>query len=80
MSSFGNITINKQFIQYNINKINNEVKLIIDSCYEDTLQLIKENKMLISLIADYLIENETIETEELDYIFTQHQYPLKSAN
>lgn len=80
MSSFGNIAIKDQYIKYSIEKIDNEVKKIIDSCYGETLQIIEENKTIISEIAEYLIEHEIIEKENLELIFSKYKYPLKTAN
>ncbi|EOD00914.1 ATP-dependent zinc metalloprotease FtsH [Caldisalinibacter kiritimatiensis] len=80
MSALGNISINDQYIQYSIDKIENEIKKIVDTCYEEVLIIIKENQAVISEIADYLLEHEVIEKEELDLIFEKYKFPLETAN
>ncbi|MTI69772.1 MAG: ATP-dependent zinc metalloprotease FtsH [Firmicutes bacterium] len=72
MSSFGNITIKNQYIKYNINKIEREIKAIIDECFEKSLCLIRENKIILKEIANYLLEKETITGEELKEIVEKH--------
>ncbi|SCG82635.1 putative ATP-dependent peptidase [Proteiniborus sp. DW1] len=72
MSSLGNIAIKEQYIKYSFNKVDREIKKIINSCYEDALQLINLNKNILRIISEYLLENETMTGEELDYIFDQY--------
>ncbi|KPU26654.1 cell division protein FtsH [Caloranaerobacter sp. TR13] len=79
MSSLGNIAIKEQYIKYNIEKIEKEIKMIIDDCYKKTLDLIEENKIILIDIANYLLEYETIEGSELDNIFSKYKVPLKTA-
>lgn len=80
MSSLGNITIKEQYIKYRINEIENEIKKIIDDCYDETLKMVKENERIISSIAQYLMENETIDSEELDYFFNQGKLSLRPTS
>jgi len=47
-------------------EIDQEVRKIIDECYKETTKILKENKKLVMLIADALIERETITKEEID--------------
>lgn len=79
MSSLGNIAIKEQYIKYNIDKIEKEIRMIIDDCYKRTLELIEENKIILTDIANYLLEHETIEVNELDNIFSKYNTPLKTA-
>ncbi|AFS77922.1 ATP-dependent metalloprotease FtsH [Gottschalkia acidurici 9a] len=68
MSSIGNISIKKEHIEYSFKEIDREVKYIINSCFKETLTIIEQNKDLISRIADYLIQNETMTGDELDLL------------
>lgn len=79
MSSLGNIAIKEQYIKYNIDKIEKEIKMIIDDCYKRTIKLIKENKIILIDIANYLLEYETIENNELENIISKYETPIKSA-
>ncbi|MEC4559235.1 MAG: hypothetical protein U9532_03680, partial ['Conium maculatum' witches'-broom phytoplasma] len=48
--------------------IDSEIKLIIDDCHKQAMQIIKENKALLDKIANLLLEKETIKKEELDQL------------
>ena len=47
-------------------EIDQEVRNIIDECYRKTTKILKENKKLVMLISDTLMERETITKEEID--------------
>ena len=47
-------------------EIDNEVRKIIDACYKDATKILRENKKLVTLISDTLIEHETITKEEIE--------------
>ncbi len=49
-------------------EIDQEVRKIIDKQYEITQKIIKENRDLLDLIANSLIEKETLTKEEIDYL------------
>lgn len=50
-------------------EIDREVKKIIDSCYERTLNILKENLSKLHKIAETLMEKEKIEGQEFEEIF-----------
>lgn len=45
-----------------------EIKKIIDSCFERTKLLLKQNNLILDQIAEQLIKNETLTGEEVDLI------------
>jgi len=47
-------------------EIDQEVRKIIDECYKKTTKILKDNKKLVMLISDALIERETLTKEEID--------------
>lgn len=49
-------------------EIDQEMRKIIDECYKRTEKILKENKDLVKLIADSLLENETITREQIEYL------------
>lgn len=49
-------------------EIDQEQRKIIDECYKKTEKIMKENKDLLDLIANTLLEHETITKEEIDYL------------
>ncbi len=49
-------------------EIDKEMRRIIDSCHEKATKIMKENKKLLDLIANTLLEKETLTMEEIDYL------------
>lgn len=49
-------------------EIDQEQRKIIHECYEKAKKVIKENKKLLDLIANALLEHETITKEQIDYL------------
>ena len=56
-------------------EIDEEMRSIINNCYEKTKKIISENKDLLSLIANTLLEEETITKEEIDYLVEHGHLP-----
>lgn len=56
-------------------EIDEEMRSIINNCYEKTKKIISENKDLLSLIANTLLEEETITKEEIDFLVEQGHLP-----
>ena len=56
-------------------EIDEEMRSIINSCYEKTKKIITENKKLLSLIANTLLEEETITKEEIYYLVEHGHLP-----
>ena len=49
-------------------EIDQEQRKIINECYEITTKTISENKKLLDLIAESLLEHETLTKEQIDYL------------
>ncbi|MEN8189583.1 MAG: ATP-dependent zinc metalloprotease FtsH [Thermodesulfobacteriota bacterium] len=49
-------------------EIDNEIKRLIDQCYQETEQLLRNNSKFIHKLAEVLLINETIDTEEIDIV------------
>ena len=58
-------------------EIDEEMRSIINNCYNKTKKIITENKDLLSLIANTLLEEETITKEEIDYLVENGHLPEK---
>ena len=56
-------------------EIDEEMRSIINNCYEKTTKIIKENKKLLELIANTLLEEETITKEQIDYLIEHGHLP-----
>ena len=57
---------NKNFSEIVANEIDEAMREIINECYKKTKKILSENKALLKLIAETLLEEETITKEEID--------------
>ena len=57
---------NKNFSDIVAHEIDEEMRSIINSCYEKSKKILKENSKLLKLIAETLLEEETITKEQID--------------
>ena len=57
------------------NEIDMEMRKIIDDCHEKATQIIKKNKDLLNLIAESLLEYETLTKEQIDYLVENGKMP-----
>jgi len=67
----------KNFSNEIAHEIDKEVRKIIDSCYKEATRILKENQDLIKLIADALLENETITKEQIDSLVETGHMPIE---
>jgi len=56
-------------------EIDQEQRKIINECYEKTKRILSENKDLLDLIANTLLEHETITKEQIDYLVKNGHMP-----
>lgn len=56
-------------------EIDEEVRKIINNQYKITVKIMKDNKELLDLIANALIERETITKEQIDYLVEHNVMP-----
>jgi cell division protease FtsH len=56
-------------------EIDEEMRRIINECYEKTTKILNENKDLLKLIADTLLEEETITKEQIDSLVETGHLP-----
>ena len=61
-------------------EIDEEMRSIINNCYEKTKKILKENQDLLTLIANTLLEEETITKEQIDYLVTNGHLPKEEDN
>ena len=57
------------------NEIDMEMRKIIDDCHKKATEIIKKNKDLLKLIADALLEYETLTKEQIDYLVENGKMP-----
>ena len=56
-------------------EIDQEQRKIINECYNITKKIIKENRNLLELIANSLLEHETLTKEQIDYLVKNGKMP-----
>ena len=61
-------------------EIDEEMRNIINSCYDKTKKILIENKKLLELIANTLLEEETITKEQIDYLVKNGHLPKEEEN
>ena len=59
------IAQHKDYSEATAQTIDNEVKHIIDECFQDAQRILKENKDKLELLADTLFEKETLDDAEI---------------
>ena len=52
-----------------------EMRKIINNCHDKATTIIKENRDLLKLIADALLEYETLTKEQIDYLVENGKMP-----
>ena len=65
----------KNFSNEVAHEIDIEVRKIIDSCYKEAKKIINENRELLDLIAEALIEHETLTKEQIEYLVENKKMP-----
>ena len=68
-------TKNRNISDIVAHEIDEEMRNIINECYEKTKKIIKDNKKLLDLIAKTLLEEETITKEQIDYLVEHGHLP-----
>ena len=53
-------------------EIDQEVRKIVNECYEKATKILKDNEKLVKLLSDTLIEKETITKEEIDELVSKN--------
>jgi cell division protease FtsH len=66
---------NKNFSETISQEIDSEIRRIINECYEKTKKILKENSSLLKLIAETLLEEETITKEQIDSLVETGHLP-----
>ena len=62
------------------NEIDMEMRKIIDDCHKKAIDIIKKNRDLLKLIAETLLEYETLTKEQIDYLVENGQMPEENSD
>jgi len=60
-------------------EIDIEIRKIVDGCYQNATKILKENKDLVKLIANALLERETLTKEQIDYLVENGKLPDETS-
>ena len=58
-------------------EIDQEMRKIIDKCYDEATKIIKDNRDLLDLLAKTLLEYETLTKEQIDYLVEHGEMPVE---
>ena len=61
-------------------EIDIEMRKIINECYEKATKILKANKKLLTLIADNLVEYETLTKEDIEYLVDNGKMPEEARS
>ena len=56
-------------------EIDEEIRKIVGDCYKKATEILKENSDLVKLIADALLERETLTKEQIEYLVAHKELP-----
>lgn len=79
MSSLGPMAVDSLYIKHNYELLSTEIKNILDSCYKNASNILEKNIFILHHISKILLENETINSQELDEIFKLYEKPVDFA-
>ena len=60
-------------------EIDEEIRKIVGSCYESATKILKENSDLVKLIAEALLERETLTKEQIEYLVEHKELPADTT-
>lgn len=70
----------KGFSDATAKAIDDEVKRIIDECYEKAVKILKENEQILHKCANLLLEKEKIGREEFENLFESNEAAVEGIN
>jgi ATP-dependent metalloprotease FtsH len=70
-------TKSRNFSNEVAHEIDTEVRKIIEECHKKAIKVLKDNKDLVKLIADSLLEHETLTKETIDYLVEHGKMPIE---
>jgi len=60
-------------------EIDEEIRKIVGSCYKQATEILKENADLVKLIANALLERETLTKEQIEYLVEHKELPVETT-
>ena len=59
-------------------EIDEEIRKIVGECYQKATEILKQNKDLVKLIAEALMERETLTKEQIEYLVEHKELPKET--
>ena len=69
----------KSYSEETATEIDEEVKRIVDDCYNETKELLESKRELIEKLAEELLEHESINLPQIMKVLGDRPYPLKET-
>lgn len=69
----------KPFSETTAQRIDHEIKKIVDDCYEDVVNLLTERKELVEKLAERLLEKESINLPEIIEVIGDRPFEMKES-
>ena len=69
----------RNFSETVAHEVDKQIRKIIDECYQKATEIIKENLDLVKLIANALLERETLTKEQIDYLVENKELPSEES-
>lgn len=79
MSNLKNRVFEPSLIKDCYSLIDEEIKLIINDCYDESLNLLSENKNTLHQVANYLFEKESLSGDELNNLISNNKIILNKG-
>lgn len=79
MSEMSNLALDEVYIRYNYDSIRKQIKIITDEAYNEAKNIITENIDILNNISKVLMEQETIDSKELDAVFKLYKAKFNYA-
>lgn len=76
----GDIDRKGEFSEATAREIDLEIRRIIDDCYAETEKLLRKHNRLIHELAEVLLINETVDSEEMEIVMQCYRESKKSEN
>jgi len=69
----------KAYSEHTAQRIDEEVKRIVDNCYKEVEQLLEEKKELIEALAERLLDKESINLPEIIEVIGDRPFEMKES-
>ncbi|NLJ79115.1 MAG: ATP-dependent zinc metalloprotease FtsH [Tissierellia bacterium] len=79
MGSLGHMAMDESYVKHNYDIIRVEIENLLDKGYQSALKILRENRDILNHISNTLMEEETIDSHQLDKIFETYKKPIDYA-